>query len=709
MPERLFDPVLHDVLAAVAARRVRHGPADADAFSDPRAVLPRLMAQEVISFDMFDTVVRRRLPLAAIQRRVSEFADRYLRGDDGPLPRGLILRARGRLMQVVQEEAVSASGGDRDEVRLADVFDAALRPYLRDPAARARAVEALIAEEIAAELACLQVDPRMVEVISALRGAGRRVLLVSDMYLEAEAIAQILSGLGIGGLFDQVFVSATVGKTKRGGGMFAMVDAALGIAGRPRLHLGDNLISDVKAARAAGWAALHFDDRAAERHRRVAERIAAHPRAVSVAGRRALRRGFSQNGMEALVAAGFAGFVRRIVSRAATGRFDRVLFLARDATGFRLGVERFLAERPGGAAICCPPTGDLALNRRSGAWLLYPGRADPSWQAFLSAQVGFLNRTPLSIRTIMRTFAILPEEMEGLPEATRDEVAGYLIGDDPATDLGFDRLLQREDLLVALDAALLAKRDRVVACLEAEGIFEPEARLLLVDIGYSGTALKALSEHFWQRETAGLPAGARIELMLFAANRFHAGNLGQMHPCIDMQAGSFVTTAKARHRAAAVNFSWLEPFAADEARGELRDYRPDAAGRMQPVFAPGSGGGEAPSRFERLIGIGRAYEQAEAAAGWPEPEAEQWIAERLVRAVTRPGRADVAAMAALAHQGGMGEVRLQGVIHPIHPLRLVPDILACIGRDCWLQGSLKAAGLGILNPLVNAIVALEAE
>ena len=83
----------------------------------------------------------------------------------------------------------------------------------------------------------------------------------------------------------------------------------------------------------------------------------------------------------------------------------------------------------------------------------------------------------------MRTFAILPEEMEGLPEATRDEVAGYLIGDDPATDLGFDRLLQREDLLVALDAALLAKRDRVVACREAGGIFEPEARLLLGDIG----------------------------------------------------------------------------------------------------------------------------------------------------------------------------------------------------------------------------------
>lgn len=110
-----------------------------------------------------------------------------------------------------------------------------------------------------------------------------------------------------------------------------------------------------------------------------------------------------------------------------------------------------------------------------------------------------------------------------------------------------------------------------------------------------------------------------------------------------------------------------------------------------------------------MIGIGRAYEQAEAAAGWPEAEAEQWIADRLVRAVTRPGRADVAAMAALSHQGGLGEVRLQGVIHPIRPLRLVPDILACIGRDCWLQGSLKAAGLGILNPLVNAIVALEAE
>lgn len=710
MSDGLFGHLLHDVLAAVAARRAESGPVDARAFSDPRAVLPILLEQEVISFDLFETVARRSFPLAAIERRVSDFADRYLIGDDGPLPRGLILRARGRLMQIVQQNAIQVSAGQRDEVRLADVLDAALAPYLGDAAARSLAVGALIAEEVAAEIACLKVDPRMVEVIRALRLQGRRILLVSDMYLDADAIGEILQALGIADLFDHVFVSATTGLTKRGGGMFALIDQRLGLSGRARLHLGDNLQSDVQAARKAGWSALHFHDRAADRRRRASDRVAAHPRAAPVAGGRALRKAFPMQRLEPLVAAAFAGFVRRTVSRAVTGRFDKVLFLARDATGFRQGVERFIAERPGGAAIGCPPLGELALNRRSGAWLLYPGRRHPDWQGFLSSQVGFLNRTPLSIRTIMRTFAILPDDLVDLSDAGRSEVAGYLTGDDPATDLGFDRLLGREDLLEALDGALLAKRARIMAYLEEAGLFDPAARLLLVDIGYSGTALKSVSEHFWQRERAGLSAGARLELMLFAANRFHRGNLAQMHPCIDMQPGTFITTDQARHRAAAVNFSWLEPFAADATRGELQDYRPDAEGRMQPVFAPFPGGGDE-ARFpsERMIEAGRAYEKAEAATGLSEADAERMITACLVRAVTRPGRADVVAMAALSHQGGMGEVRLQDVIHPIRPLRLAPDILACIGRDCWLQGSLKAAGLGIVNPVANAVIALEAE
>lgn len=86
--------------------------------------------------------------------------------------------------------------------------------------------------------------------------AHKRVIVISDMYLPTETIASILAKNGYEG-YTGLFVSGDVGKTKASGHLFEHVQKTLSITtGKQVLHIGDNLCSDVRRARNAGWKAF---------------------------------------------------------------------------------------------------------------------------------------------------------------------------------------------------------------------------------------------------------------------------------------------------------------------------------------------------------------------------------------------------------------------------------------------------------------------
>lgn len=710
---RVFPGSMNAVRARKGIERAR----PQDAFSDPETVLDQLLAHDVVSFDLFDTIVRRAIPVEAVHRKTAEFAASYLRGDDGPLPEGLLVAARHGLQDEVKRR--SAVKGRRNEVRLADVFNAALAPHMRDPRRRATVVKALLAHEVATEIAVLDVDPRMRAVIEKLRLAGKRVILLSDMYFEAPEMERILQALDLWRLFDAVFVSATEGVTKASGLLFRRVASKLGLVPERCIHLGDNGHSDVAMARAQGWHALHFHDplREAERLRRELD-LASGPMATRAALRETVEDfcGQPEPGMMQLTAAAFSGFARAVLSEAVQERHDRVLFLTRDGTRFLHVARDWLAELPGAGAMQLPPMQELAVSRRMGQILSYPGRDDPRWHGWLAYSVQWLNHTPLSIRTIMRTFGLSTGDLTGLAPARAPEVAGYLDGDDPATDLGFTELLKRPDLLDPLDAALRAKQARVMAYLDEARLFDSDERLLLVDLGYSGTLAKQLSEQMWLREARGRPVASRITLMMLAANQYHRGNLRRMHPRIRMKDGTIIRTDRWQDRAAAANFAWLEPFAVDRTRGSLRDYAAGPDGRMVPVFGPAEhetaddpvaqAGHNARQEAAMQLAIG-AYHAALRRSAVPEAEVDRHMQSLWKQRVIRPDSEAVAAVAARAHHAGCTDLRLDTALGRVRATCLVSDIAHCVKDDRWVQGSLRASGLRLLTPFINPILASE--
>ena len=79
------------ILADRHAKRVR---ADENNVFSVKALETLLLSYDIVSFDLFDTIVWRKIALADVHRKTSEFADNFMCGDDGPLPRGLLLHSK---------------------------------------------------------------------------------------------------------------------------------------------------------------------------------------------------------------------------------------------------------------------------------------------------------------------------------------------------------------------------------------------------------------------------------------------------------------------------------------------------------------------------------------------------------------------------------------------------------------------------------------
>ena len=112
----------------------------------------------------------------------------------------------------------------------------------------------MLEEEL--ELSLCYANPFMKKVFLQLKQMGKRIVIVSDMYLSKELLNRLLHKNGFEG-FDHLYVSCEYGKSKADGSLFDFVKSRFH-ANQSMIHVGDNEISDVKMAKKAGFAVLHY-------------------------------------------------------------------------------------------------------------------------------------------------------------------------------------------------------------------------------------------------------------------------------------------------------------------------------------------------------------------------------------------------------------------------------------------------------------------
>lgn len=138
----------------------------------------------------------------------------------------------------------------RKEIRLEDIYACFDAPA--DERAR------LADTETALELALLAPKPEVVALFQALRTAGVRLAICSDMYFSRAFFEEVLREHGMTAV-EMLLVSADEDATKRDAGeLFQVLIQMSGLPAHEILHIGDHALGDVQRAQEHGLMAFHY-------------------------------------------------------------------------------------------------------------------------------------------------------------------------------------------------------------------------------------------------------------------------------------------------------------------------------------------------------------------------------------------------------------------------------------------------------------------
>lgn len=112
-------------------------------------------------------------------------------------------------------------------------------------------------KEMAMERQILIANPEMKEVYEYAKAQGKRIIIVSDMYLSEEFLADVLREKGYEG-FEKLFVSSKYGKLKYSSNLYRIMLEQMHTHPQYILHIGDNEYKDVQAAQKLNISAILY-------------------------------------------------------------------------------------------------------------------------------------------------------------------------------------------------------------------------------------------------------------------------------------------------------------------------------------------------------------------------------------------------------------------------------------------------------------------
>lgn len=190
-------------------------------------LIDKIKASDAISFDLFDTLV---------MRKTLEPTDVFDIVEQRIQKKGIMIPG----FKKFRREAELESNG-KNIYAIYEILQQILGLSEED-------CLTVLKEEIACEKECIIPRKRMTDIMEMACSMGKKVNIITNMYLPSDILDEILKEKGITG-YDHIYVSCEYGVSK-GGGLFNkyMED----IKAERYLHIGDDEFEDVLAARKNG-------------------------------------------------------------------------------------------------------------------------------------------------------------------------------------------------------------------------------------------------------------------------------------------------------------------------------------------------------------------------------------------------------------------------------------------------------------------------
>lgn len=187
-----------------------------------------LNQSDVVSFDVFDTLVRR--PFLKPTHLFDYVGENFNKDDFSH-------------RRIAAEAAARRKYSSAIDVTLRQIYEL---------------IEGDPSEEIEWEKACIFPRPDLCQVLDLARRKGKGVIAISDIYLPAEVVRDLLTKCGI--VVDELIVSSAHDVAKFDGSSFRLAAKKCGVDLGRMIHFGDNAISDFDVPGKLGMKAVLVGD-----------------------------------------------------------------------------------------------------------------------------------------------------------------------------------------------------------------------------------------------------------------------------------------------------------------------------------------------------------------------------------------------------------------------------------------------------------------
>lgn len=211
----------------------------------PQEIINAILKAKVISFDVFDT---------ALVRATENPTDVFLLLAHEIGIDDIHAFAQARIEAETQARELAWQERKAAEISLNEIYSLLTNTTTL---LTGYAPNVLMEHERALELRLCRRNPKVGEIFDWVISLSKIIVFISDMYLDAALIAEMLAKHNYSG-YKFLWVSSAEGATKANGALFQLALNRLEISASDLVHIGDNLNSDIKQAVNQGILAYHI-------------------------------------------------------------------------------------------------------------------------------------------------------------------------------------------------------------------------------------------------------------------------------------------------------------------------------------------------------------------------------------------------------------------------------------------------------------------
>ena len=363
---------------------------------------------KVVSFDVFDTLIRRNcLPETVIDKACQRLANNLkLQGVSTHWHKVRLIRTEATRSLRKQSQGL----GLDPEASLHDILANLIGTFLKGD--QSALISKMLAFELDLEKRAIEPTPGAHNALRTLKSWNLNLIYISDMYLGAKAIGALLESVGLADYLERGFCSSDYGLVKTSGALFTKVIQEMGLGHNEIIHLGDNPIADYRAPSRLGIKAVLYvnkKERKRIRHLRQLYQNADNNKYRARYDEEILSLAKGQSGertsaiterlhhlARVVVAPIFNNFVSHVLMEVKERHYDQIFFISRDGLRF-YQIFRKMAENQEAENVL-DKSSYLYLSRRTLAlpsindlsrdgvehygWVLTQGGARPFFKGF---------------------------------------------------------------------------------------------------------------------------------------------------------------------------------------------------------------------------------------------------------------------------------------------------------------------------------------